>query len=191
MPDPQNPLSIVYLSLDEIKPWDDNPRNNEPAVEDVMASIEEFGMIIPIVVNAEYEIKAGHTRVLACKRLGRDSVPAIVVDHLSREQQDAFAIADNKTSSIAAWDDAKLVKIFESLKESGYDLAKTAFKATEIDALMGGWHSDIAAVEKTLANTDGIAGKVVITCPQEMVAELKQFLITSVQDSGFEGVEID
>lgn len=97
-------LQVVYKRLDEIKPYENNPRLNDDAVEPVANSIKEFGFKVPIVVDKDGVIVAGHTRYKAAQKLGLESVPCLVADDLSPEQIKAFRLADNKTGELADWD---------------------------------------------------------------------------------------
>lgn len=97
-------LQVVYKRLDEIKPYENNPRLNDDAVEPVANSIKEFGFKVPIVVDKDGVIVAGHTRYKAAQKLGLQSVPCLVADDLSPEQIKAFRLADNKTGELADWD---------------------------------------------------------------------------------------
>ena len=84
----------------DLKPYPNNPRNNDEAVPIIVESIKEFGFIGAIVINRENVIINGHTRVKAMIELGKKTIPAIVVDHLTKEQEDALRIADNKTGEV-------------------------------------------------------------------------------------------
>lgn len=95
---------IVYISLDEIQPYEQNPRKNDQAVEAVSNSIEKFGFNVPIIVDKDKTIIAGHTRFKAAKKLGLSVVPTIVADDLSPRQAKAYRIADNKVGEISTWD---------------------------------------------------------------------------------------
>lgn len=187
----QRPIQIIDLPIDQIVPWDKNPRLNFGAVDAVAASIADFGMNVPIIVNSQNIVIAGHTRLLACKKLGYTSIPAVVIDHLTEEQQAAFNIADNKTASLAAWDDEKLRTIFEDLKLSDYDLSKTGFQTAEIDAIMSGWQSDIQAIEATQSSSEAAPGKIAITCRAADVEEIRAFLKDQVRGWPYEGVKIE
>lgn len=92
----------------ELKEYENNPRNNEAAVDAVAKSIEEFGFKVPIVITSEHVIIAGHTRLKASKKLGLTEVPCIIADDLTDEQIKAFRLADNKTAELATWDFSKL-----------------------------------------------------------------------------------
>lgn len=97
-------IKITYKKLDEISPYKRNPRFNDDAVEAVAASIREFGFKVPIVIDGEGNIIAGHTRLKAAKELGMEKVPCIIADDLSEEQVKAFRLADNKVGELADWD---------------------------------------------------------------------------------------
>lgn len=97
-------MNIVYRQLETISPYEKNPRKNDDAVEYVANSIREFGFKVPIVIDKDGVIVAGHTRYKAAKKLKMENVPCIVADDLTDEQIKAFRLADNKTAEKATWD---------------------------------------------------------------------------------------
>ena len=97
-------MQIYDKQLDEIKPYENNPRHNDNAVDAVAASIREFGFKVPLVIDRDGVIVAGHTRLKAAKKLGLDKVPCIIADDLTDEQVRAFRLADNKVGELATWD---------------------------------------------------------------------------------------
>lgn len=97
-------MEIVLKKINELKPYKNNPRNNKDAIEYVANSIKEFGFKVPIVIDKNNEIIAGHTRLEASKKLKLEEVPCIVADDLTEEQVRAFRLADNKVSEVAEWD---------------------------------------------------------------------------------------
>lgn len=101
-------MNIINVSIDKIKPYENNPRNNDDAVDAVANSIKEFGWQQPIVVDNGGVIIAGHTRYKAAKKLGYKEVPIVVADKLTEEQVNAYRLADNKVGELAEWDDAEL-----------------------------------------------------------------------------------
>ena len=105
-------MEIVNLKLSELKPYKNNPRINDDAVEGVMNSIEEFGFKVPIIIDENNEIIAGHTRYKASEKLGLKEVPCIIADDLTDEQVKAFRLADNKVAEKAEWN-------FELLESEG------------------------------------------------------------------------
>src|SRR5699024_9563372 len=98
-------LKMVYKKIEEILLYENNPRNNDEAVDAVAESIQEFGFKIPIVISGDNVIVAGHTRIKAAKKLGMEEVPCIIADDLNDEQIRAFRLADNKSAEIATWDE--------------------------------------------------------------------------------------
>lgn len=97
-------MKIIYKSLKDIKPYEKNPRKNDKAVQAVAESIKEFGWKVPIVIDKEGVIVAGHTRYKAAKKLKMTEVPCILADDLTEEQVKAYRLADNKTAELADWD---------------------------------------------------------------------------------------
>lgn len=97
-------MNINWVILDQIHPYEKNPRQNENAVQYVANSIKEFGWKQPIVVDKDGVIIAGHTRYKAAKKLGLEKVPVITADDLTEEQVKAYRLADNKTGEFAQWD---------------------------------------------------------------------------------------
>lgn len=97
-------MQIVNKNINEIKEYENNPRNNDNAVEYVAKSIKEFGFKVPIVIDKENVIIAGHTRYKASKLLGITDIPCIIADDLTEEQIKAFRLVDNKSAEFATWD---------------------------------------------------------------------------------------
>lgn len=96
-------MNIQMLKLSDIKPYENNPRKNNEAVKYVAQSIKEFGFKVPIVIDKNNVIIAGHTRYKAAKRLKMKEVPTIIADDLTDEQVKAFRLADNKVAEKAEW----------------------------------------------------------------------------------------
>jgi len=110
-------MNIKEIAISKIKPYKHNPRDNDDAVPLVMASIQEFGFKVPIVLDRDNTIVCGHTRYKAAKQLGLSKVPCVIADDLTDEQIKAFRLADNKVSEKAKWDkgllDLELDGIFD------------------------------------------------------------------------------
>lgn len=120
-------MQIYDKRLDEIKPYENNPRHNDNAVDAVAASIREFGFKVPLVVDPDGVIVAGHTRYKAAQKLGLQTVPCLIADDLNEEQINAFRLVDNKSGELAEWDlDALKVELDNigeiDLSEMGFDL---------------------------------------------------------------------
>ena len=120
---------MVFLNISELKPYENNPRINDKAVDAVAASIKEFGFKVPIIIDKNNVIVAGHTRLKAAQKLGLEEVPVIVADDLTEEQIKAFRLADNKVSEIAEWDFEKLEM---ELKNIEMDMSEFNFDMKEL-----------------------------------------------------------
>ena len=119
-------MKIVDKSIEWLRPYENNPRNNEQAVEAVANSIKEFGFKVPIVATPDGEIINGHTRFKAAKFLKLKAVPVLIADDLSDEQIKAFRLADNKTGELADWDIELLYSELDDL--TGFDMTMFGFE---------------------------------------------------------------
>ena len=98
-------MEVSNIDINELKVYKDNPRHNtDEAIEKVAQSIRAFGFRVPIIVDENKEIIAGHTRRLAAIDLGMETVPVVVADDLTDEQVKAFRLADNKVAEFSEWD---------------------------------------------------------------------------------------
>lgn len=132
-------MDILNLGLEEIKPYEKNPRNNDNAVDAVAASIREFGFKVPIIIDKDNIIVAGHTRYKAAKKLGLKTVPCIKADDLTDEQVKAFRLADNKVAEQAEWDfdllNEELETITMDMEQFGFDLPEDDEEETPTDII--------------------------------------------------------
>ena len=119
---------IVYKKVEDLIPYENNPRLNDNGVEALAESIKEFGFKVPIIIDTDGVIVAGHTRLKACKKLGIEEVPCIVADDLTDEQVKAFRLADNKVAELSDWD---LDKLKEEIEELDIDMTKYGFVQIE------------------------------------------------------------
>jgi DNA modification methylase len=131
-------MDVKLVSIDDIKPYKGNPRQNDQAVEAVAASLREFGFRQPIVVDEAGVIIVGHTRWKAAKKLGLAKVPVHVATDLSAEQTKAYRIADNQTATLAEWDFDLLPIELKDLQGADYDLSLLGFDAEELAKLLDG-----------------------------------------------------
>lgn len=123
-------MTIKEIKIEELHEYENNPRRNDAAVDKVAASIKEFGFKVPVVIDRDNVIIAGHTRLNAAKKIGLKTVPCIVADDLTEEQTKAFRLADNKTSELAEWDFEKLE---EELAELEIDMKQFGFDAADVE----------------------------------------------------------
>lgn len=128
---------IEIVDISAITPYENNPRLNTEAVEKVKESIDEFGFLVPLVLDADGVIITGHTRFLALKELGKKNISVIYANHLTEEQVKAYRLADNKVAEFSTWDEAKLAEEMQQLQSMGVDLSTTGFSKEELDCLCG------------------------------------------------------
>lgn len=114
-------MEVVNLKLKEVRPYENNPRHNEEAVGLVVESIEQFGFNVPILLDVDKVIVAGHTRYEAAKVLGLEEVPCIIMEDMSDEAVRQFRIVDNKTGELSSWDYEKLIAELDNIK--GIDMS--------------------------------------------------------------------
>lgn len=114
-------MELKKLKLTEIKPYGKNPRKNDGAVDAVAESIKQCGYCSPIVVDENYEVLAGHTRLKALKKLGRKECEVVVKEGLTEEQKQKYRILDNKTGEFAEWDLDVLQEQLKDLDFEGFD----------------------------------------------------------------------
>lgn len=133
-------MKIIEKSVEELTPYENNPRKNDGAVDAVAASIREFGFKVPIIIDRDGVIVAGHTRLKAAKKLGMETVPCIIADDLSPKQIQAFRLADNKTAELADWDfDMLSVELSDlddiDMSEFGFDMSEFEEPAEAAEAV--------------------------------------------------------
>ena len=128
---------IEIWSIDRLIPWARNARTHtDGQVAEIAGSIAAFGFIVPVLVDGEARILAGHGRVLAARKLKLERVPVIVADHLSETEKRAYAIADNKIALNAGWDDELLRVELEALRDNGINLESLGFSDEEFHELL-------------------------------------------------------
>lgn len=128
-------MQIEYIDINDITPYEYNPRDNEKAIPAVAKSIQSFGFLVPVVVDANNVLVAGHTRTEAAKLLGLAEVPAIRATDLSQEQVHAFRLIDNKVAEQASWDFDLLSGEISKLGSLGLDWTQFGWSQNEIDCL--------------------------------------------------------
>lgn len=132
-------LNVTSVPLDHLKPHKNNPRtHSKKQVEQIAASMKEFGWTNPILIDEEHNIIAGHGRLEAARLVGLKQVPVIELSHLSEAQKKAYIIADNKLAENAGWDIELLEIEIQGITELDfdYDLTLTGFETGEIDLLL-------------------------------------------------------
>lgn len=122
-------MQIIKLKIDDVKPYEKNPRKNDNAVDKVAESIKQFGFKVPLVIDKDNIIIAGHTRYKAAIKLGLSEVPCIIADDLTPKQIKAFRLADNKVAEFSEWDFDLLTEELNALDD--WDMSEFGFKEIE------------------------------------------------------------
>jgi DNA modification methylase len=131
-------MQIDLRNINEITPYERNPRHNKDALAAVVTSLREYGFRQPIVVDRDGVVVCGHTRLLAARELGLERVPVHVATDLTPDQIRAYRIADNQSASLASWDYKLLPLELAELQQANYDLGLLGFSADELARLVGG-----------------------------------------------------
>lgn len=125
-------MDVKNFPLADLKPYENNPRKNDSAVDAVAKSIEQFGFKVPIVIDSDNVIVCGHTRFKAAQKLGLESVPCVIADDLTPAQVKAFRLADNKTAELSGWDFAFMREELNDLDALNFDMADFGFDITNL-----------------------------------------------------------
>lgn len=128
-------IQIVYIPIEEIREYENNPRDNDKAVDAVARSIKRYGPRVPAIVDKNNVLIAGHTRIKAAKKLGMTEFPCVRADDLNENEAKAFRLEDNRTQEDSQWDTEALAKEFDGLKNNGFDLLDTGFDEFEIGGI--------------------------------------------------------
>ena len=165
-------MKIVMKKTRELSEYENNPRNNDAAVEAVANSIKELGFKVPIVVTNDNVIIAGHTRLKASLKLGLELVPCIIVDDLTEAQIKAFRLADNKTAELATWDFEKLE---DELSHIDMDMLQFGFEELEANVPDN-------ATDDGFDPMDEITEKPYSVLDEELALEKKKTMYTIVKN---------
>lgn len=179
--------------IDRLKPYENNPRNNARAVASLAESISTFGFRVPIVVDADGVIIAGHTRLKAARKLGLETVPVHVAADLSPAKAQALRLADNRVSEIAGWDADLLQAELDALVEQAEDDMDLAALMIDLDSMAKFLPADPLklmddeeAERKWLEAQTGARRQTLdvrITCPVDMLGRVRdQVVALGTQD---------
>ena len=116
------------VDVDKLIPYVNNAKqHSDSQVTKIASSIREFGFLNPVLIDADYNVIAGHGRILAAKKLHMDEVPCLFVEGLTEAQRKAYILADNRLSELAEWDDELLQGEMAALDDEGFDLDLIGF----------------------------------------------------------------
>jgi hypothetical protein len=128
--------AIEMRSAASLIPYARNARVHSPEqVDQIAASMREFGFTMPILIDEGGEIIAGHGRLMAAQKIGMEDVPCMMAKGWSEEKRRAYVIADNRLAENATWDESLLKLEFGGLRDAGFDVALTGFSAKAVDAM--------------------------------------------------------
>jgi len=129
---------MQLVSIDKLIPYINNARTHSPEqIKKLRASLREFGFINPVIIDKDFNVIAGHGRLLAAREEGITEVPCVFVDYLTEAQKKAYIIADNRMAMDAGWDEELLRVEIEALQAEAFDISLTGFNDTEIADLFG------------------------------------------------------
>lgn len=127
------------VSIDKLIPYARNARtHNKEQIKQLRASLREFGFVNPCIIDKDYNIIAGHGRVMAAKEEGISEIPCVFAEHLTDAQKRAYILADNRLALNAGWDDEMLSVELSDLQANAFDLSLLGFSDAEMNKLMGG-----------------------------------------------------
>lgn len=164
-------MEVQYIDIQKLKPYDKNPRINGAAIEYVKKSIKANGFNQPLVVDQDLTICVGHTRMLAAKELGLETIPCYVKE-MTKAQFIAYNLADNKTSEYSHWDKGLLAENFAELQLIDDELLEgTGFDQSYIDNLMesltdGEEESEEASTPNKEIDTSNYGSELDQECPK-------------------------
>lgn len=134
---------MQLVSISQLVPYVNNARTHSDAqVKKLRASLREFGFINPVIIDSEYNVIAGHGRILAAKEEGIEKVPCVFVDYLTPAQKKAYILADNRMAMDAGWDEELLRVEIEALQAESFDVGLTGFDEKDIAELFAGEEDD-------------------------------------------------
>lgn len=120
---------VQEVRLDSLKPYEKNAKvHGQEQVNKIADSIREFGFLSPLLIDKDYNIIAGHGRVMAAKQLGMETVPAVFIEGLTETQRRAYILADNKLTELGGWDMELVEEELQALKDLDFNVDLTGFE---------------------------------------------------------------
>lgn len=174
----KNDLKIVMKNIDDLVPYEKNPRINDNAVDYVANSIKEFGFKVPIIIDKNNVIVAGHTRLKASKKLGLKKVPCIVANDLTDKQIKALRIADNKTNDYSIWDNKLLLDELKDLDNIFTGFSQSDFFDDTLD------EKENSILDNNKKGT--VYSLTFKTQNEELIDKIKQYIESEYIDEGGE-----
>lgn len=159
-------MQVENWKIEDVKPYENNPRKNDEAVEYVANSIREFGFQQPLVVDSEGVLIVGHTRLKAAQELGLEQVPVVVAEDLTDDQVKAYRLADNKTGEKSWWDWGKLNEELEDIDWFEMNMEDFGFSTLEfIDSNVDDSETELDRYNEYAAEADAETNfNIIISC---------------------------
>jgi DNA modification methylase len=183
-------LNVEYVDIGKIKPFEKNPRtHSKEQIQQIATSMMKFGWVNPILVDENYEIIAGHGRVLAGKELGYAQVPVARLCHLSKQEKLGLLVADNRITENAGWDDEKLHEVLQMLHDDKFDLSILGFTNKELEKFKSEFESeqelaeyedDVPEISDTVVSKQGdvwLLGDHILLCGDALARENYDLLL--------------
>ena len=124
---------MKLVKVSQLVPYINNARtHNEEQITKLRSSLREFGFVNPVIIDRDYNVIAGHGRIMAAKAEGIEEVPCVFVDYLTEAQKKAYILADNRMAMDAGWDEELLRVEIEALQAEAFDIGLTGFDEKEI-----------------------------------------------------------
>jgi len=156
---------VENYKIEDIKMWENNPRKNDEAVEKLIPLLKKYGVINPVIIDQHGILRAGHTRIKALKKMGRETVPALIVEFKDEAHAIAYSIADNKSTEWAEWDYEGLKEILEELDTKDFDLTFTGFDMVEVESILNSDSIDIDSFFEEKEKNNEVKKNNIIICP--------------------------
>ena len=124
---------MQLVDIHKLIPYVNNARtHNVQQINKLRSSLREFGFINPVIIDRDFNVIAGHGRIMAAKEEGINEVPCVFVDYLTEAQKKAYILADNRMAMDAGWDEELLKIEMEELQAADFDMGLTGFREDEI-----------------------------------------------------------
>ncbi len=178
-------LKFTMADIETLIPYARNARiHTDGHVAQLAGSIREFGFNVPVLIDEDRNVIAGHGRLLAARKLGMTEVPVAIASHMTEAQRKAYIIADNKLHDNSSFDYTLLQLDLDELKEGGFDLALLGFEDVEVNFASSGWESDIDIPEGDGVNLDGIPSNIRIEVKNDDEDGAKAAITAALDEAG-------
>lgn len=177
-------------SVEKLIPYAMNSRtHSDEQIAELASSIREFGFTVPIVVDDDNTILAGHGRLAAARLLNLTEVPVSKVSDWSEVEKKAYVIKENQLALMAGWDNDILKLEFEALEGLGYDVGRLGFPDYELDLIRNGWESDLTFDDSTDSESDESV-TIKVKCSGLDSDDVRSTIERAIAESGIDGVTV-